>query len=388
MAPPLHALARPGPAGLYVSPPIVKDQRGRPSPPLAPLGESDIARCIAVLGGRWKGGRVSLLTYLTDPGYQGAWALGLSAAYHGIPLVVQGLGMRWGGVGFKLSAVRRATQILQALRPNAPVVFADGSDTVVANSPQHLRLKDRRRTMMLSGECGSFPLCYEKHYEQHEAHQACRRSSHSCYPNSGVYIGHPEALLEVLPALRTFASTGTGVEHNEDQSAANRLYYSQAGNASQPYRVEVDGDSELFLSLYNCKGPPVRRFDRFTLCHYGHHDPLRYVQRVDKVSLSYNYSGRATRPFIVHSSGMHQRLNTAYFGSGRPQVGAPRNWTDLFVPDRATAAAARAHPVLLVDSVAHGLCHVTTLGELTSGTQGRIPHRTADRLNESRIEAT
>ena len=65
-------------------------------------------RCIAVLGGRWKGGRVSLLTYLTDPGYQGAWALGLSAAYHGIPLVVQGLGMRWGGVGFTLSAGRRA----------------------------------------------------------------------------------------------------------------------------------------------------------------------------------------------------------------------------------------------------------------------------------------
>ena len=42
-------------------------------------------------------------------------------------------------------------------------------------------------------------------------------------------------------------------------------------------------------------------------------------------ALFYNYSGRVTRPFIVHASGVHQRLVTAYNG---------RSWTDIFVPDQ------------------------------------------------------
>lgn len=356
----------------YVGPALVKDQRGRPDQPLPPLEEAEIAGCVAKLrGGSWRGsGPVVLMTYLTDLAGLGPWALGLSAAHHKIPLVVQGLGMRWGGVGYKLPAVRRAVQLLQALNPATPIAFSDGTDAVVANSPQYLPPPVRdKRTLTLSGECGSFPRCFAKQNAQNEAFQACRRSSRACYPNSGVYIGQPEALLEALSVMHNYAARGEGIEHNEDQSAANRMYYSQAGSSSsRSFRVEVDGDSRHFLSLFPCKGPRLRHFRNFTLCHDGAHNPLRYVRRVDgeTTALWYNYSGQPSRPFIVHSSGLHQRLKAAYFGQA--QRGSPRDWAKLFTPNRAAAEAARAHPVLVVDSVAHGLCHATTLGELTGHT--------------------
>ena len=352
---------------------LVKNQQGRPEQPLAAVSATELARCVARVNGRWPRADVNLLTYLTDIGTGGPWALGLSAAFHGQPLVVQGLGMRWGGVGVKLPAARRAAQLLQALQPHAQIVFADGSDTVVANPPHLFQWEspEARPTMTLSSECGSFPLCYTERYKQHSAHQACRKRSSTCFPNSGVYMGYPEALLEVLPELNALATTGTGVEHNEDQGAANRLY----SNASTSFRVSVDGDARLFLSLYRCRGVGARtdtngptytrRFAKFILCNHGSHDPLRYVRLADGgTALSYNYSGRVTRPFIVHSSGVHQRLITAYKG---------RNWTELFLPDQARAAAARSHPVLLLDSARHGLCHLTMLGALTQRNLARLP---------------
>eukprot|EP00964_Phaeocystis_antarctica_P058004 scaffold34382_cov69-Phaeocystis_antarctica.AAC.5 len=141
---------------------LVKNQTGRPEQPLAAVSAAELARCVASVSGRWQSSDVNLLTYLTDVGTGGPWALGLSAAYHGQPLIVQGLGMRWGGVGIKLPAARRATQLLQALQPLARIVFADGSDTVVANPPHLIRREwpEARSTMTMSSECGSFPLCY------------------------------------------------------------------------------------------------------------------------------------------------------------------------------------------------------------------------------------
>ena len=361
---------------------LVKNQTGRPEQPLAAVSAAELARCVASVNGRWQSSDVNLLTYLTDVGTGGPWVLGLSAAYHGQPLIVQGLGMRWGGVGIKLPAARRATQLLQALQPLARIVFADGSDTVVANPPHLFRREwpNAGSTMTMSSECGSFPLCYAERYRRHRAHQACRKRSSTCFPNSGVYTGYAEAILEVLPELNRLAATGTGVEHNEDQGAANRLYSSQnASSTSRESRLSVDGESQLFLSLYRCRGVGaradingptyIRRFGSFTLCNHGSHDPLQHVRVADGgAALFYNYSGRVTRPFIVHASGVHQRLVTAYKG---------RSWTDVFVPDRARAHAARSHPVLLLDSADHGLCHLTTLGAL-------LPQRTLGRLPDSR----
>ena len=360
---------------------LVKNQTGRPEQPLAAVSAAELARCVASVSGRWQSSDVNLLTYLTDVGTGGPWALGLSAAYHGQPLIVQGLGMRWGGVGIKLPAARRATQLLQALQPLARIVFADGSDTVVANPPHLIRREwpEAGPAMTMSSVCGSFPMCYAERYRGHREHQAYRKRSSTCFPNSGVYTGRPQALLEVLPELNRLATTGKGVEHNEDQGAANRLYSSQnASRNTRGSRLSVDGDSQLFLSLYRCRGVGaradingptyIRRFGNCTLCNHGSHDPLQHVRVADGgAALFYNYSGRVTRPFIVHSSGVHQRLVTAYKG---------RSWTDIFVPDHARAHAARSHSVLLLDSADHGLCHLTTLGAL-------LPQRTLGRLPDS-----
>ena len=119
-----------------------------PTPqPLAPLTAPEVARCAALIrqywppavrtaaaatvsaggasgagaggagGAKGAGGgagaaRLALLTYATDvPPH---WLLGRSAALHGVPLVLAGLGRRWAGVGVKAPAVRRAVQLLSA----------------------------------------------------------------------------------------------------------------------------------------------------------------------------------------------------------------------------------------------------------------------------------
>ena len=44
----------------------------------------------------------------------------------------------WSGIGVKPPAARRAVQLLHAaLGASAPVVFADGSDTIVSNGAHH-----------------------------------------------------------------------------------------------------------------------------------------------------------------------------------------------------------------------------------------------------------
>jgi len=65
------------------------------------------------------------------------WPLGLSAALHGLPLAVVGLGQpgwSWttGNAG-KLPLLRAALQQLHKLAPHRAVVVADATDTVVAN---------------------------------------------------------------------------------------------------------------------------------------------------------------------------------------------------------------------------------------------------------------
>ena len=114
--------------------------------PLTPLTAPEVARCAALIrqywppavrtaaaatvsaggvsgvgaggagGAKGTGGagaaRLALLTYATDvPPH---WLLGRSAALHGVPLVLAGLGRRWAGVGVKAPAARRAVQLLSA----------------------------------------------------------------------------------------------------------------------------------------------------------------------------------------------------------------------------------------------------------------------------------
>ena len=96
--------------------PLVRHgQESRPTQPTTRLNADAISACAPVVS-QWLASHaspsVALLTYLTDASALSPWVLGLSAAAHGVPLVVAGNGMRWGGAGVKLPAAQRAAQLL------------------------------------------------------------------------------------------------------------------------------------------------------------------------------------------------------------------------------------------------------------------------------------
>ena len=69
----------------------------------------------------------------------------------------------------KLPAVSRALQLLQAAVPRYPVVFADGTDTVVAHAPEDpahaallLQAAESSHQVLFSSECHSWPRCYKR----------------------------------------------------------------------------------------------------------------------------------------------------------------------------------------------------------------------------------
>eukprot|EP00966_Prymnesium_polylepis_P303667 7014695-Prymnesium_polylepis.1 len=68
-----------------------------------------------------------LLSYATNVASH--WLLGLSAAAHGLPLAVAGLGMPgwpwWEGGRKQLPGSRRALQVLDALVPRSPILLTD-----------------------------------------------------------------------------------------------------------------------------------------------------------------------------------------------------------------------------------------------------------------------
>ena len=128
-----------------MNPLVRRGQEHRPAQPTAPLTAEEIRECGPVLT-RWQSALsrrahslspppFALLTYLTDSASLSPWVLGLSAAAHGVPIIVVGAGMKWAGAGVKLPAARRAAQAVAAhegLRGVA-LVFADGSDTAIAS---------------------------------------------------------------------------------------------------------------------------------------------------------------------------------------------------------------------------------------------------------------
>lgn len=366
---------------------LSRDQSGRPQQPNLPMSAAEVAACATLLEGWASGlgathGTPVLLTYMTDT--RPPWALGLSAAHFKIPLVVAGHGMRWGGVGIKLPAIHRAIQMLSALLPQYPVIFADGSDTVVGNPLGLLVTKHVASALMgrsisgssnsrlianlsvdsvlLSGECGSYPLCYREAHERMPAFLECRTRSSTCYPSSGMYMGSPEALMRLLPIVHNISQHGGGVEHNEDQAAANLLYSSSASPRVEHAQLlregrlslVIDDESDVFLSLYGCKFGKTRTIGHgLWLCHEGAYDPLQHISRDGNSILHTDRAGRAHRPFLVHASGIHDRLLKAF--------GNRTNWYDIFARD----VVVDRHPVVVVDSATQGVCNLTTLGALS-----------------------
>lgn len=170
--------------------------------------------------------RPILLTYLDRIPPQ--WLLARSAAHHGLPLAVAGVGRTF-SFADKLMSTERAVAMIHRLNPKAPIIFADGSDTLVANPitarvQTLLRLCVEDGRVSLGAECHSYPVCYIAAYRNHSAHARCRESgSPTCFVNSGLYAGGSGALLRLLSKAREAAREGRGVERDDDQAAMHQL---------------------------------------------------------------------------------------------------------------------------------------------------------------------
>ena len=128
--------------------------------PIARFSTDEVTACAAAGAGGWASRRAAgmpiLLTYMTHLPFE--WALGASAALHGIPLIVMGLGREWDGPGVRVPATLRAAQLLDALAPDAAIIGTDGSDALVANAPTAAVRSwagelARSRHMLLATEC-------------------------------------------------------------------------------------------------------------------------------------------------------------------------------------------------------------------------------------------
>ena len=312
-----------------------------------------------------------------------AWPLGLSAALHGLPLVVLGLGQDgWSwrdGNARKIALVQSGLKRLQALVPRGccQIVYADATDAVLANPPAAVRWPQRAGTgladdaVLLSAECNSYPRCYARQYRRQAAYLACSHRSATCFANSGLYAGGS------IWALRRFvdrwsdrffsmerSASTTRAERGNDQSALHRLLL----DGSTP-NIRVDDASEVMLSLYPCQGKgdlaDVTDFSR--RCFARAHDPMRELGLWQPLNLSVGVGGGGTtgssaplsvgpmlrsgaRPLLVHANGDHARLHW-------PAL------TPLLAPLAEPAAALLEHPVLLLDSV-YGGCQASTLRQV------------------------
>ena len=325
-----------------------------------------------------------ILTYLNR--LPDRWLLGRSAALHGFPIAITGVGRKF-NFADKLLSTRRAMWLLHTHNPRAPVIFADGLDTVVSNPLSRmaaLRLQQASRsgTIIVGAECFSYPRCYRELYLKHLAHQACRASSPTCYANSGLYAGSSRALLRMLPKAFDAAKAGSGIEHNDDQAAMHRLIL------GGEIPMSVDADSTIFLNLHPCRGHPfkappmngaLKGKGQITMCFYQEHEPLKHLT-ANGSTLMYDTrahrgrrekgtqrAGRGQRPLVTHANGMHTRLADAFFG--KPGKGLSRvpgaiaiatGWDSVF-PE---LQAVLDYPVLLLDSPTHGVCNISTVGRL------------------------
>lgn len=373
-----------------------------PAQPTAPLTPRELSECVERLrGSAWKpiGGGPILLAYAT--GVSQNWLLARSAALHGVPLVLAGLGRRgwqwYQGGGGKLLGTARALQLLEVMAPDVPIVFADGGDTVIANRWSQAAA-DRVRGdagVLTGGECNSWPLCYNRSYLLDARFRACVAEHPTCYPNSGTYLGRAGTLLAFVRALRATMNWMHGrgyagqlaAERGDDQSAVHHFYLNGRGlahtmagaagaadavaAAAREIDLRIDGGNDFFLSLFACSGPggyKLRGRGPFEYCHERAFDAMPHVRAVRNGSGLVWRGSRADtaddaplrRPFLLHANGKHYRL------SDRALAPLMRRLAGAEV-----TARAEDHPVLLIDSVARGVCGVASLGRVVRGAANR-----------------
>jgi len=289
----------------------------------------------------------------------------------------------------KIPAMRRAVQLLvDSTAPGASdvlLVFADAADTLVANDPRAGLLKATLRSLRLradedvlvSAECNSWPRCYTQDYERaaHTLVSRCiqdhqRGQFAACFPNSGVYAGTGTALLSWLAMVGSTAAVQSGVEHDDDQAAVQRVLL-----ANRRPQTVLDSSSSLFLSLYPC---PFST-SAWNLSSSGDapcpqsrrgHLPIEHVRGrglnltlYDGSVLRHGRLRRPRRPLLVHGNGLHWSLDvllSQWEAQSNASVGGPGLKPQLWPPH----ATLLDHPVLLLDSRSRGVCNVSTLGEL------------------------
>jgi len=366
-APPGHVRSLPSPTALLSSQPVSE------------ITSAELEQCMhAVESSSWRPSLPVMLTYLTS-GPPSDWLLGMSAARHGLPLVLAGHGRRWDGWTGRLPGLGRAVRMIAHLtrgQPSSAIIVTDGSDTMVVNplaaSMQALQsaqdIYSSPNKVLVGAECMSAPQCYIGMYATDREHQACLTSSQACFANAGAYLGSPSALLRAWHAVSDIAATGKGRELNDDQFGLHKLYLAQR---QRNVSVRVDGASSIFLSLRECVRARIGKRKRTKVCNYGSYDPLRHVQRdTSPVGLVFGVPGQAVqRPLLAHANGYGNTTHERF-----QQLQRALNGASAAVSVAQSLVRWRAQPVLLVDAATSRpgqVCEVVTLGTLLHGRGSR-----------------
>lgn len=310
------------------------------------------------------------------------WLLGLSAAAHGLPLVVAGLGApgwAWYEGGSQvIIGTRRAAQLLYHLAPEAAVVATDSGDTIIANPPRvgsrteaaiaHA-LGQQQPSILLGAECRSWPKCYRKLYTNVRSHQDCWARSASCYVNGGMALASTAALVpwadEMARMLFSYRKLPLrspligNIERTNNQAILHRLV---ANHSMLPFRAMVDDANTVFLSLNPCKAnESAAVVGPFRYCSeraFHPHKDLSHGR--DRGGDAGVFFGRQ-QPLLLHSNGDHVNLQRSPIIPLLERI-QQANDSKLDVP------------VLLLDASSSGrvpkTCSETTLRELIRSSAG------------------
>lgn len=350
-------------------------KRQEPANGLDPLDASQLAACRAALEPHWLPGKGPvMLSYATSVSTN--WMLGLSAARHGLPLVLAGLNQPrwpwWQGGRKKLPGSRRALQVIHEMAPDRPVISSDTGDLLISNrlTAKHEAALARiasSRQMLIAAECNSWPICYRDVYAKHREYQSCLASHSACFPNSGVLVASTSTLLRFYDrwAIAIINSMQLGkAERWNDQAAVHHIYQNRSSYASEDaFDLHVDAENLFSLQLWKCEGASEKSSGKhFKYCFEKPFDAttgLRTQPDGDGVTFT-DERGVVQRPFLVHSNGHHYVLKLES-SNLRPLL-------NLYKEPNIDPALFD-HKVVLVDSFDHGACNVTTLGWLMNYTR-------------------
>jgi hypothetical protein len=232
---------------------------------------------------------IEVLTYATSP--LPTLPLFRTASALDIPLRV--IGETTGVLPFR-KFYKKIDAYLDALHTsNASHVFVvDAYDSMFVRRPHvPAHLVD---TIVVSAECGSYPMCYTQLLDTLEPVRACVRSgSPQCFLNSGNVMGPRTRLIRWYDSLRRLRPTLPRRERWSDQATMTRLWL--AGTTD----LQLDHRHEVFFNLYECHGTTPRYLGTRELCFRRAYNPILDI-RIHNGSFTV---GDNATPCLVHASG-------------------------------------------------------------------------------------